>query len=106
MSSAPADRGERALIEDLGLALVREYLAKRKYKNTLDMLASELVSTQREAQQQQRQSRPAQRLRSASMLMLVPVPLAAAFQTRADHDHRTGQESRHHQVREQEQQGR
>ena len=95
-ASASADRGERALIEDLGLALVREYLAKRKYKNTLDMLASELVSTHRGTAVA---ASPAQSLRSASILTAsacLSLPVTAALQTRADHDHSTGEESRHH----------
>jgi hypothetical protein len=34
---------ERAVVEDLALALVREYLAKRKYKKTLETLGGELA---------------------------------------------------------------
>lgn len=41
MSSSASS--ERALIEDLSLALVREYLAKKKYKTTLETLQAELV---------------------------------------------------------------
>lgn len=52
---------EHALIEDLSLALVREYLAKKKYKSTLETLATELVrtNTQTRAEVQTKQSRPA-----------------------------------------------
>ena len=42
-STASSDPSERALVETLALALVREYLAKRKYKATLECLQNELV---------------------------------------------------------------
>lgn len=48
--TAPAPASQRALIEDLSLALVREYLAKKKYRATLDTLQSELVRLNSSAQ--------------------------------------------------------
>ena len=34
----------RAIVEAASLAMVREFLAKRRYRKTLDMLSTELVS--------------------------------------------------------------
>jgi len=34
----------RTIVEAASLAMVREFLAKRRYKKTLDMLSTELVS--------------------------------------------------------------
>lgn len=109
MASAAASSSDRdrALIEDLGLALVREYLAKRKYKQTLEMLASELVNRRQHTAVQRR----AASLSRRRPILTVTARLWAcsdrsAVQARSNHDHCTGQESRHHQVREQEQQGR
>ena len=45
-SSVPdaSDAAIRAIVEAASLAMVREFLAKRRYKKTLDMLSTELVS--------------------------------------------------------------
>ena len=40
----------RAIVEAASLAMVREFLAKRRYKKTLDTLSTELVSRRAEPQ--------------------------------------------------------
>ena len=44
MPAASNAAAVRAIVEAASLAMVREFLAKRRYKKTLDMLSTELVS--------------------------------------------------------------
>lgn len=112
-AGAAPSPAERALVESLALALVREYLAKRKYKATLETLQNELVGahehrtqTTSEHTNEDAPARASAVVAAACSLCCVLAPrswlsvsLCAAHQAHPDDDDRSGQVVGHQQVR-------